>query len=246
MGQVSEPFVSEILDACALGQGQRLLDVGTGTGLVAAAAAARGEPGLAVGLDVSLAMLAHARARGAPLGVRLVAGDAEALPCRDASFDAVVGHFVLVFCDRPESALVEIHRVLRAGGRVALTVLARPEATAYGPVLQVLGRRMRRARALLRRLCSLGSSVRLAALLTTAGFREVHIQPVHRPVRWASFAEYWRVIEAGGGLAGREYRTLPASARPAVRKEVERAVAGRRDGRGLAWQVEALLGTARR
>jgi hypothetical protein len=92
---------------------------------------------------------------------------------------------------------------------------------------------------LLRGLCSLGSSVRLAALLTTAGSREVHIQPVHRPVRWASFAEYGRVIEGGGGLAGREYRTLPASARPAVRKEVERAVAGRRDGRGLAWQVEA-------
>jgi len=68
---------------------------------------------------------------------------------------------------------------------------------------------------LLRGLCSLGSSVRLAALLTTAGFREVHIQPVHRPVRWASFAEYGRVIEgAAAWRDGNTARCRRAPARP--------------------------------
>jgi hypothetical protein len=61
-------------------------------------------------------------------------------------------------------------------------------------------------------------------------------------MRWTSFDEYWRVIEAGGGLAGQEYRALPDGAREAVRAEVERAVAAR----GLAWEVEALLAAARR
>jgi ubiquinone/menaquinone biosynthesis C-methylase UbiE len=56
-----------------------------------------------VGLDVSPAMLARARDRLAPRGVALVTGDVEALPCRDQSFDAATGHFVLVFLDRPGS-----------------------------------------------------------------------------------------------------------------------------------------------
>jgi ubiquinone/menaquinone biosynthesis C-methylase UbiE len=247
MARVSEPFVPDLLGACALGPGQRLLDVGTGTGLVAAAArTALGAAARVVGIDVSPAMLAEARARVAPLGVALVAGDAESLPCRDGSFDAAAGHFVLVFLARPGVAVAELRRVLRPGGRVALTALARPEATAYGPVLEALGRRAARPRELLRRLCSLGEPDRIAELLASAGFREVHVARVPHEVRWASFAEYWSAIEAGGGLAGQEYRALPDAARRAVRAEVERSVAARRAPGRLAWDVEALLGTARR
>jgi ubiquinone/menaquinone biosynthesis C-methylase UbiE len=243
MARVLGPFVPDLLAACRLGPGSRLLDVGTGTGLVAAAAvAAPGAAIRAVGLDVSPAMLARARERVARLGVALVTGDAEALPCRDGSFDAAAGHFVLVFLERPAAAMAEVRRVLRPGGRVALTALTRPEATAYGPVLEALGRRAPRARELLGRLCAFGPPDRLAALLTGAGFRDAQVEQVRRAVGWASFEEYWGVIEAGGGLAGQEYRALPDGARGAVRAEVERAVAAR----GLAWEMEAVLAAARR
>jgi ubiquinone/menaquinone biosynthesis C-methylase UbiE len=247
MARVSEPFIPDLLAACALGRGERLLDLGTGTGLVAAAAARTPcTAARVVGLDVSPAMLARARERVAPFRVALVTGDAEALPCRDGSFDAAAGHFVLVFLKRPAAAVAELHRVLRPGGRVVLTALSRPEATAYGPVLEALGRRAPRARELLDRLCSLGTPDRLARLLTAAGFREAGVEAVRREVRWASFGEYWSVIETGGGLAGQEYRALPDAARGAVEAEVRRAVALRRDAGGLAWDVEVLLGTARR
>ena len=173
----------------------------------------------------------------------LVAGDAAALPCRDGSFDAAAGHFVLVFLDRPAAALAELRRVLRPGGRVALTALVRPEATAYGPVLEALGRRAPRPRELLRRLCSLGEPGRLAELLAGAGFGAIRVERVRREVRWTSFEEYWSVIEAGGGLAGQEYRALPDPARRAVREEVRQAVAPRQGPGGLAWAVEASLAT---
>jgi ubiquinone/menaquinone biosynthesis C-methylase UbiE len=64
MARVSEPFVPDLLAACALDAGDFFLDVGTGTGLVAAAAAsAMGAAARVVGLDVSPAMLARARDR---------------------------------------------------------------------------------------------------------------------------------------------------------------------------------------
>jgi ubiquinone/menaquinone biosynthesis C-methylase UbiE len=219
--------------------------VGTGTGLVAAAAAT--DHGAAVvALDLSAAMLARARARVDPLGSPLIAADAAALPCRDKSFDAATCHLVLVFVDRPTAALVELHRVLRPGGRVAVTVMAHPETTAYGPVLEALGRHAARPREVLRRLCSLGGTERLATLLARAGFDNVRIEWVTRELRWASFAEYWSVIETGNGLAGQEYRALPAAARRGVREDVQHHVEPRRDVSGLTRKVELILATARR
>src|SRR5262245_51039396 len=196
MARVLAPFVPALLAACHLARGHRLLDVGTGTGLVAAAAAAAGAASV-VGLDVSPAMLAHARQRLATLGAHLVAGDAEALPCRDASFDAAACHFALVFIDPPETVLTELRRGLRPGGRVALPALTRPEATAYGPVFAALGRHAARPREMLSRLCALGTLDRLPALLAVAGFREPRVERICHEVRWASFAEYWSVIDAG-------------------------------------------------
>ena len=244
MVRVSAPFVPALLVACHLARGHRLLDVGTGTGLVAAAAA--DHDARVIALDVSPAMLARARDRVAWLGVHLVAGNAEALPCRDGSFDAAACHFALVFLDRPDAALAELHRVLRPGGRVALTALARPEATAYGLVFEALGQHASRPRDVLRRLCSLGRPDRLGELLVNAGFREVRVERVEREVRWASFAEYWSVIDAGAGLAGQEYRALPRAARRTVREAVEQRMAARGDAQGLAWEIEALLATGRR
>src|SRR5262245_37420005 len=245
MVRVSAPFVAPLLTACRLGRGCRLLDVGTGTGLVAAAAAA--DHGAAVvALDVSPVMLAHARARVAPLGIPLVAGDAAALPCRDESFDAATCHLALVFVDSPDDALAEIHRVLRPGGHVAVTAMARPETTAYGPVLEALGRHAARPREVLRRLCSLGGSERLGALLAGAGFHDARIERLERELRWTSFAEYWSVIEAGDGLAGQEYRALPDAVRRGVREDVQRRVVPRHDASGLARTVELILAVARR
>jgi hypothetical protein len=74
MGRVSEPFVSEILDACALGRGQRLLDVGTGTGLVAAAAAARESLDAVVGHFVSSSVIGPSRPSWRSIKTALICG----------------------------------------------------------------------------------------------------------------------------------------------------------------------------
>src|SRR4029453_5686212 len=59
--------------------------------------------------------------------VEFVQGDAEALPFTDEAFDAVVGNFALLHLGRPEQAAAEFVRVLKAGGRLALTAWDAPK-----------------------------------------------------------------------------------------------------------------------
>ncbi|HSR50433.1 MAG TPA: class I SAM-dependent methyltransferase [Acidobacteriota bacterium] len=112
--------ISPLLDEVKVGSGDRVLDVGTGPGLVAAAAAERGAS--AVGTDFSEAMLATAR-RLHP-HIEFQRAPAESLPFDDGSFDAVVGNFVLHHSGAPDEVLHHACRVLRPGGRAAFTVWA--------------------------------------------------------------------------------------------------------------------------
>lgn len=66
-------------------------------------------------------------------------GDAEELPFPDGSFDAVIMKFGLLHLGRPEQALAEAHRVLRAGGKLGFTVWAKPEeAVGLGVILRAV------------------------------------------------------------------------------------------------------------
>lgn len=110
-----------LCDAASLAPGQRVLDVACGTGALTTAAAARVAPGGAVfGLDVNPEMLAVARRK--PADIRWHDGRAESLPFADASFDAVLSQFGLMFFDDRVEALREMQRVLRPGGHLAVAV----------------------------------------------------------------------------------------------------------------------------
>ena len=112
--------IAPLLDEVKVSGGDRVLDVGTGPGLVASMAAERGAN--PVGLDFSEAMLAEAR-RIHP-EIEFHAGSAEALPFGDDEFDAVVGNFVLHHTGDPNKVLREAFRVLRPEGRAGFTVWA--------------------------------------------------------------------------------------------------------------------------
>jgi arsenite methyltransferase len=99
------------------------LDVGCGPGNVTAALAdAAGAEGLAVGVDISVPMLTRAvQAQSGPNTV-FVRADAQRLPLRDATVDAVVSIAALQLVPEPAKALAEMGRVLRPGGRLAVMV----------------------------------------------------------------------------------------------------------------------------
>jgi arsenite methyltransferase len=102
-------------EALAVQAGEKVLDVGSGPGLLAAELADEGADVL--GVDPSESMLAMARAREIPRAA-FVPGDALSLPVADASFDAAVSTQVLEYVEDVAGALREAHRVLRPGGRL--------------------------------------------------------------------------------------------------------------------------------
>lgn len=114
--------VPELLDAAGVARGLTVLDVGTGTGAVAAAAAARGARVTAV--DADPGMVAAARRAAPEADVRQAA--LPHLPFDDGQFDAVAGNFVVNHVGDPGAALADMRRVLRPGGRLAVTIWASP------------------------------------------------------------------------------------------------------------------------
>jgi ubiquinone/menaquinone biosynthesis C-methylase UbiE len=124
--RVDAPHTAEVSpDLVALAApptGGRALDVGTGTGVTAIAAIAAMGPGsLVVGVDASIEML-RAGANARP-GLR-AAAEAIDLPFRDGTFDLVTASFVLHHFAKVETALFDLVRVLRPGGRLALSTWA--------------------------------------------------------------------------------------------------------------------------
>ncbi|MET7478482.1 class I SAM-dependent methyltransferase [Streptomyces sp. NPDC005648] len=231
--------VGALLDAGAVGAGALVLDAGTGTGAVALAALGRGAR--VVGVDADAGMVRVARGRGVDARVAVL----PKLPFPDGEFDAVVANFVLNHIGRPRAALAEARRVLRSGGRVAVSVWG------GGPNvgMELLGRACEAAGAVapeyLPRLDPGEDFERtadgLADLLTEAGFTEAR----GYEVRWehrAGVDEWWSGAAAGIGNVGRVIGAQAPEVVVGIRREYERLGAELLDGDGqLVLPSTALL-----
>jgi demethylmenaquinone methyltransferase/2-methoxy-6-polyprenyl-1,4-benzoquinol methylase len=120
------------VDLAGVSEGDRVLDVATGTGDLALEVASRlGAAGSVVGVDFSEPMLTLARtkasARGATAAVSFEAANALALPFEDGSFDASTVGFGARNFDDLERGLREMARVVRPGGRVVVLEMTAPQ-----------------------------------------------------------------------------------------------------------------------
>ncbi len=115
------PPAAELVRHARVRPGQRVLDVGCGTGVVAVTASRLGA--IVVGLDLTPALLERARenARLASVDIAWHEGDVEQLPFSDATFDVVLSQFGHIFAPRPDVATAEMLRVLKPGGTLAFS-----------------------------------------------------------------------------------------------------------------------------
>lgn len=182
-----EHWAPVLCDAARISRGESVLDVACGTGVLARAARERvGPEGGVVGLDPNTDMLSVARRRSADIAWR--EGKAEALPCPDASFDAVVSQFGFMFFEDRAGALREMMRVLRPGGRLAVAVCDAvehsPGYAAFADLLQQLfGPKVADA---FRAPFVLGNPEDLRTICRNAGLADAEILRRNGVVRFAS------------------------------------------------------------
>lgn len=128
-----------VFDLAGVLPGQRILDLGCGTGNYSLEMARRGS--LVTGADISDGMLSEAKRKAEALGLSIdwVLADCTDLPFASGTFDAVVTVTALEFVNDPRGALLEGMRVLKPGGRIVAGVLTRNSA--WGKHYQEEGRK---------------------------------------------------------------------------------------------------------
>jgi ubiquinone/menaquinone biosynthesis C-methylase UbiE len=240
---VFRPWAEGLVAAAAPGPGERVLDVACGTGDVARLAAERvGDTGCVVGLDVSPGMLGAARAAAPSAAAEWREGSAADLPFHDGAFDLVLCQQGLqYFPDRP-LALREMHRVLRPGGRLALSVFrSSPGHHSLGPALAP--RLGEETAALVLEPFALGDKGELRSLLLGAGFADPAIRRESRVARFPSADEFIRYYLASRFAAA--VAELTEEARAAMESDA-RAALGRFVGPdGLTFPMEAHVALGR-
>ena len=130
IGRALAPTAQILVDRVGVTEGQRVLDVATGSGSVAVAAASAG--GDVIGVDITDAWFDAARctAHAAGVEVALVVGDVERLPVKTATFDVVLSSFGAICAPRHDIVAAELVRVCRQGGTIGLTAWT-PEGASY-------------------------------------------------------------------------------------------------------------------
>lgn len=121
IGEQLEPAAQTLVERAGIRRGDRVLDVGVGTGNVALAALARGAT--VTGLDIADTWFPVVRDRANSAGVELelVIGDAEDLAVTPGSYDVVASSFAAVFAPRHQHVADAFVRAVSPGGTVALT-----------------------------------------------------------------------------------------------------------------------------
>lgn len=131
LGQV-QMWRAAMVDALGIEAEDTVLDLAAGTGTSSTAIARAGAR--VVAADFSLGMMAEGRRRGAP--VPFIGADAQHLPFADDSFDAAVISFGLRNVHSPRTALDEMVRVVRPGGRVVVCEFSTPTSSLFRTVYE--------------------------------------------------------------------------------------------------------------
>ncbi len=185
-GAVARQTVGAMLDAAGVTRGMRVLDVCCGPGMLGAGALERGAE--ATGLDFSREAVELAR-NLVPNG-HFERGDAQALPYPPESFDAVLCGYGLMHLPEPAAALREMLRVLRPGGRAAVSVW---DAAGFGFALVYEAVRARGSMEFSLPhgpdFFQFGTPERMSAALEETGFADVEAY---------SFDQNWHVANADG------------------------------------------------
>jgi ubiquinone/menaquinone biosynthesis C-methylase UbiE len=243
---IFDRFARDLVDLAAPAPGERVLDLGCGTGVVARHAAPRvGERGRVAGVDVNDGMLAVAA--GIAPGIEWRQADAAQLPFGDGEFDVGLCEQALMFFPDRAAALGELRRVLAPDGRIALSVWRGLEHNWFYEAFAVALERHagKPAGAMMRSPFPDWDAEQLRDMVAGAGFRDVRIRLEIGVEAWPSPAELLRREAASSPLAG-PISALAGPARDALVAGVAHALRDYTDDERVVFPIETHVVTARR
>ncbi|MFD1323843.1 class I SAM-dependent methyltransferase [Micromonospora sonneratiae] len=240
---VSGGFDEQLFTAAAIGEHDRVLDIGCGYGRTTLLAARRAGRGRVVGNDVVEPMLAQARAFTAAEHVDNVTfetGDAQHHPFPTNAFDVAISRFGVMFFADPVAAFTNIGRALRPGGRLVFVTVGPPQRNDLPTVLAAAMSQPPAATGVL----SLADPRRIDDVLSRAGYRDIRVTDAETTItlgpdaeaaaafalRWGAFRDYFDRADAAVVESARA--ALTAAARPFQTDDGVRL-------RSTAWLVHA-------
>ena len=245
------PAHDELLSRAALEAGDDVIDIACGTGLVTlpAATAVRTDAatsGRVTATDLSPAMVAAVEERARAAGLTDVVGavcGADELSV-DGPFDVALCSLGLMYAPDPGRALAEIHRVLRPGGRVAVSVWGQRQRCGWAGLFGVVDRRV--ASDVCPLFFALGEPGVLASRLERAGFTEVDDIRLTVDLEYADDDEALGAAFRGGPVALAYARFDPGTRASAEREYLDSIAAHRTPTGGYRLPGEFVVATARR
>jgi SAM-dependent methyltransferase len=226
MGRYSRPLGPEFAQASRVERGQRVLDVGCGTGALTSVLADLVGADQVAGVDPSEPFVEQCRENVPRADIRV--GPAETLPFDDAEFDRALAQLVFHFVDDPAGAVGEMARVTRPGGVVSACVWdltgGMTMIHAYWDAVSEAGVP---GRSEVERFG--GKPGQLAGLWRDAGLRDVDDRSITVSSAYRDFDELWATFRAGVGPVGVHAEALEGDALEVVRETFRRKV-GSPDG----------------
>jgi SAM-dependent methyltransferase len=229
MGRWSRQLAPAYIAFAGVKDGDRVLDVGTGTGSLAAAVEASMPASEIVGVDPSEGFIAYAQKNAKSTRVNFEVGDAQALKFKDASFDDTLALLVMNFVPDPNKAIAEMRRVTRAQGIVSACVwdydagmqMLRffwDETVAFDPAIEPRDERHMK----------LSRQGQLGDLWRKAGLTNIREEPLMIDQAYSSFNDYWQPFTKGAGPGGAYVVSLSEDRRQQLETRLRKRLLGDR------------------
>ena len=232
MGRWSRLLAPHYIAFAGVKNGDRVLDIGTGTGSLAAAVEASMPASQIVGVDPSKGFISYAQKNAKSTCVQFDVGDAQALKYKDASFDSTLALLVMNFVPDHHKAITEMRRVTRPQGIISACVwdydqgmqMLRffwDEAIALDPAIEPKDERHMK----------LSHQGQLGDLWKKAGLINVKEESLVIDQAYSSFNDYWEPFTKGAGPGGAYVVSLPEDRRRQLEARIRTRLLGdRADG----------------
>lgn len=247
MGRWSRQLAPLFVEFVGVQEGEKVLDVGCGTGSLSATLARVTGASKIVGIDPSKGFVEYARANVTDRRVSFDVGDAQELPYSDGSFDRCLALLIVNFIPDAPKAAREMRRITKSGGVVATTMWENSRANELTESLWAAAIPIDpAAKQIADKREFYGSAARLSDLWKSAGLTDVEVSALSLPCQFSSFDDYWLRLPKAQGPSGGYLKGLSAVHRDALRERLRQNLIGTRpDGpftlQAKAWAVRGVV-----